>query len=303
MGRSWSSGHAFSRTAARIFSAALLLAGAPTAHASEGDAGDPVTPRDKRMDWFLAPTPRAHMRELSTDRPDKTESPYTVDAGHFQGEIDLVNWARDKTRSERTDSFAFGTANLKLGLTDHSDLQVVVETWNVARTEDRATGESETQRGFGDITVRWKANIFGNDGGPVAVAIMPYVKLPTNQDALGNDEVEGGLIVPVAVELPWEMGLGLMSQLDIVRDEEGKGYHGEFVNSITVSRGLVGDLSGYLELWTLVSAESSRDWQATLDMGLTYGLTEDIQLDAGVNVGLTESADDVNPFVGITIRY
>src|SRR5688572_5942243 len=33
------------------------------------------------------PTPRAQMREMSTDRPDQTESPYTVDAGHVQVEM------------------------------------------------------------------------------------------------------------------------------------------------------------------------------------------------------------------------
>jgi hypothetical protein len=32
------------------------------------------------------------LREMSTDRPDKTESPYTVDAGHFQFEADLVSF-------------------------------------------------------------------------------------------------------------------------------------------------------------------------------------------------------------------
>jgi hypothetical protein len=32
---------------------------------------------------------------MSTDRPDKTESAYTVDAGHFQFEADLVSFGID----------------------------------------------------------------------------------------------------------------------------------------------------------------------------------------------------------------
>jgi hypothetical protein len=31
------------------------------------------------------------MRELSADRPDKTDCPFTVDAGHFQVEMDFAN--------------------------------------------------------------------------------------------------------------------------------------------------------------------------------------------------------------------
>ena len=34
-------------------------------------------------------------REISTDRPDKTESPYTVEAGHVQFELNLIEFGWD----------------------------------------------------------------------------------------------------------------------------------------------------------------------------------------------------------------
>ena len=55
--------------------------------AAEGDAPAP----DKSHYHLFNPTPRELMREFNTDRPDKTESPYTVDAGHFQFEMDVLN--------------------------------------------------------------------------------------------------------------------------------------------------------------------------------------------------------------------
>ena len=60
-----------------------LILGATVGHALADD------PPDKAKYHLLNPTPREQMREMSTDRPDKTESPYTVDAGHFQIESDL----------------------------------------------------------------------------------------------------------------------------------------------------------------------------------------------------------------------
>ncbi|WP_375396658.1 hypothetical protein [uncultured Sphingomonas sp.] len=39
---------------------------------------------DKSQYTLFDPTPRAAMRPFSTDRPDTTESPYTVDAGIFR---------------------------------------------------------------------------------------------------------------------------------------------------------------------------------------------------------------------------
>ena len=262
---------------------------------------------DKSQHHLFNPTPRALMREMSTDRPDKTESPYTVDAGHFQIEMDVFNYAYDRYNPEhqdiRVESLSIAPMNLKAGLCNSVDLQLVVESHTSVRIDNRVAPRKERHQGFGDVTPRLKVNLWGNDGGSTAFAVMPYVKLPTNQDGIGNNSVEGGVILPLAVALPHGVGMGLMTQFDFVRDESEGGHHPEFVNTITFSRDLVGDLGGYVEFFSLVSSESSSPWVGTFDMGLTYGLTEDIQLDAGINVGVTRSAEDLNPFLGISWRF
>lgn len=262
---------------------------------------------DKGGYHLFNPTPRELMREMSTDRPDKTESPYTVDAGHFQIEMDVLNYSYDRHNPERrnirVESVSIAPINLKAGLCNNVDLQLVVESYTSVRIKDRETPSRARHQGFGDITPRLKVNLWGNDGGLTAFAMMPYLKLPTNQDDLGNNSVEGGVILPLAVELPHGFGMGVMTQFDFIRDEPGDGHHAEFVNSITFSRDIVGNLGGYVEFFSAVSAESGSDWVGTLDLGLTYGLTEDIQLDAGVNFGVTRSADDLNPFMGISWRF
>lgn len=262
---------------------------------------------EKDQYHLFKPTPRELMREMSTDRPDKTESPYTVDAGHFQLEMDIVSYSYDRDNGlpddTRIETVSIAPMNLKVGLCNRADLQVVLETYTSVRTHVRGTGEVDKRRGFGDITIRMKANIWGNDEGPTAFALMPYVKLPTNQDQLGNNSVEGGLIVPFAMELPGGWGMGLMTQFDYIRDEVGNGHHPEFVNTITFGHNIVGNLAGYVEFFSAVSTERDSEWIGTVDAGLTYGLTEDIQLDAGINIGVTRSADDWNPFIGLSWRF
>jgi hypothetical protein len=262
---------------------------------------------DKNQYHLFNPTPRELMREMSTDRPDKTESAYTVDAGHFQFEMDVLNYSYDRDNGLPGDttieSVAIAPINLKLGLCNRADVQLVLEPYTSVRTHMRATRQVEKQRGFGDVTVRLKGNMWGNDGGLTALALMPYVKLPTNQDDLGNNSVEGGLIVPLAVELPWGWGMGVMTQFDFIRDESGSGHHPEFVNTVTFAHDIVGNLGGYVEFFSAVSTERGSEWIGTVDAGLTYALTEDIQLDAGINIGVTRSADDWNPFLGISWRF
>jgi len=268
---------------------------------SVATAGEPAP--DKSRYSLFDPTPRELMREMSTDRPDKTESAYTVDAGHFQLEMDVVSYGHDAytTDRSRVDGLSVAPVNLKLGLSNRVDLQVVIESYAWVRSKDRS-GRVTRRHGFGDLTLRLKTNLWGNDGGTSAFAVMPFVKLPTNQDDLGNDAVEGGLILPLAAELPWGWGLGAMVEVDFNEDDGGDGYHPEFVETLTLGHDIAGALAGYAELFSLASTERGSHWQATVDFGLTYALTEDVQLDGGVNVGVTRAAEDVNPFLGLSIR-
>ena len=242
------------------------------------------------------------MRPMSPDRPDRTEGPYTVDAGHFQLETDLLHYMRDREKGTRIERWQIAPMNLRVGLLSNIDLHLLVETYIVELTVDRSADTRERKRGFGDLTTRLKINFWGNDGGSTAFAVIPFIKFPTNQDGLGHTSVEGGVIFPFAVELPWAFRMGLMTEFDFVRDPDRRRHHTEFVNSISFARDIVGALGGYVEFFSETSSRGG-PWVGTVDVGLTYGMTEDIQLDAGVNVGVTRAAEDVNPFVGLSVRF
>jgi len=213
---------------------------------------------------------------------------------------DAHNPARDHTITE---SLAVAPINFKVGLRHNWDVQFVIPTYNATRVRDRRTGARDTERGFGDFVVRSKFNLWGNDSGDTAFALMPYVKFPTAHHDLGNEAYEGGLIAPLAVALPAGWGMGLMTQVDFNEDGDGSGHHPEFVNTVTFSHDIIGELAGYVEFFSSVSTDDDADWVGTVDLGLTYGLTKNIQLDAGVNIGVTRSADDWNPFVGLSWRF
>ena len=244
---------------------------------------------DKSRHHFFHPTPRGEMREMSTDRPDQTESAYTIDAGHFQLEMDLVKFTYDRHRP----SWNVAPVNLKAGLLNNVDLQIVLDSY---------IRESGGASGFGDITARLKVNVWGNDGGATALAVMPYVKLPLDASNLRNGETEGGIIVPLAVALPGGWSMGLMTEVDFVNDGAG-GHDAEWLNSVTFSHGIAGKLGGYVEFVAVTGNAPGFDWEAQADAGFTYALTDDVQFDFGCNFGVTESAPDYQPFAGLSIRF
>src|SRR6266581_8182675 len=81
--------------------AALSCSLAGTLHAAE-DGRKPLP--DKSGYNLFNPTPRGFMRELGADRPDKTDCPFTVDAGHFQVEMDFANLTYRRPNSARATS-------------------------------------------------------------------------------------------------------------------------------------------------------------------------------------------------------
>jgi hypothetical protein len=260
---------------------------------------------DKSAFHLFNPTPARLLRAMDTDGPGTTESPYTVDAGHFQVELTLASYTHDRETIDgvvyRFEAWSIAPVLLKVGLHNRLDAQLVLEPYNVVH--EREDSSRVTRRGFGDTTVRLKYNLWGNDSGHTALAVMPYVKFPTSEDNLGNDHFEGGLILPLSVTLPRDVWLGLTTRFDAVRDEDDRGYHSEFGNSIALGRDLLGNLFGYVEFFSVVSTERGADWVGTFGPGLVWRLTENFQLNAGVNIGVTRAADDWNPFLGMSWRF
>jgi hypothetical protein len=272
---------------------ALTVAAAPrTARCATGT--------DKSQYNLLEPTPRALMRDLSTDRPDVTESAYTVDAGHFQIEMSLVEYAHDEAGGEELDEFAIAPSNLKVGLLNNVDLQLVFDPYIHQRFRN---GDTTTNDGIGNTQVRMKLNLWGNDGGDSALAIMPFVQFPTADDDLGaTDHVEGGIIVPLSISLPQDWTIAMMGEIDFVRDEADDGYGTSLVHTLSLSRPIVGELGGYVEYVGIANHDVGLGYLGLVGGGLTYGLTPDVQLDAAIYFGISDEADDFSAGVGISLR-
>src|ERR1051325_6535124 len=127
----------------------VLLALTMLALAAGGEpssAGKPLV--DKSVFNLLNPTPTEYLRAMDRDGPGTTESPYTVDAGHFQVEMTLVDYTYDRASFEGTtkrfEEWEIGSMNLKLGLLNQLDAQLVLEPYNLLY--EREDGSRVTRR-------------------------------------------------------------------------------------------------------------------------------------------------------------
>ncbi len=230
-----------------------------------------------------------------------TESPYSVDPGHVQIEMDLGVTTHDREGRTRTDGLNLAASNIRLGLLPRVDFQIVLVPLTMQR-ERVERGSNTTAVGFGDTTLRLKVNLFGNDGGNVALGILPFVSLRTaSRAALRAPRSEFGLALPLAAALPFDIGLGAMPQVQLVVGQSG-GYVPQFVETFTLGHAIAGDLAGFGEIASTMVVDHGAHPNLELHGGLTLAVGDSVQLDCGLFAKVAGPGDDLLAFLGLTFK-
>lgn len=273
--------------------------------ASIVSAAAAVHAQDKSGYTLFNPTPADQVRAFNTDRPTKSNVPYTVDAGHVQYEGDLVIYGFNNTSTADTDatSWTFANPTFKLGVLNNVDIEVNFSAYDSIQTVTRSTGVSTKFGGFGDTVTRLKINLFGNDGGAAALAIIPYVKWPTASPGIGNGVVEGGVIAPLAYALPLGFTSIVMAELDYQKNPGANGYHVNIPALVNVNRQVAPGLTAYAEIYANWTASPALQNVYTADFALAWSPIPNFQLDVGINVGLVAAAAPYQIYAGIAQRF
>lgn len=281
--------------------ALTFTAGTTYAWADDAPAAPPP---DKSGYNLFNPTPDAAMRSFSTDRPNKSTSPYTVDAGHFQYETDLLGGFYDgyNTSNTRSREFFTGDPVLKMGITNYADVEVALGGYQNYRVKDRIANSTTSYDGFGDVTLRVKVNVLGNDSGPIAIAIDPFYKVPTATRGLGNGVGEFGVTIPIQATLPYDFTALFVTEFDDFKNVNNTGRHAGFTNLLNISHPITPKLSAAVEIWNQVQA-TNIPAQYTLDLSLAYMLGPNTQLDTATYIGLNKASPDLVAYIGISQRF
>jgi len=286
-----------------LLAAASLTAGTPTPSSNPADSL-----ADKSIYTLFNPTPDGLLRDFAPDRPGFTNGPRTVDAGHVQIETGLFEYNRDEHNLDRTplrtESFVFGDTELRIGLANWIEFDLLIPFYTSQREKDLSLGHTERTSGIGDLTLEVKMNLWGNDAKEgTAGGLALQLKTPTANHNLGNGKVEGAVVFLLDVPLPWGFDLTSNHGVAIDANDSGSGYHADFINSISLSHPIIGPLSAFGEIYTNFNPNHSGQWQGSADFGLIWQLRANLQLDAGMNIGISRAADDLETFLGISYRF
>jgi len=238
---------------------------------------------------------------ICTDRPTNGNAVCTVPEGRFQLETDLFNWSRAETGGVSTETLLLTNPTFKYGLSARSDIQINIQP-NIRVTNDTPFGE-ETDDGFGDILIRYKHRLSA-DGARIGFGVIPFFTIPTGDTGFGADKVTGGLAVPFSIPLPGQFTLVTSPQVSVLPDADGSGYHLGMVNLLNLGRPVGPRTTVYAELFASNDFDpAGKTHIYTADFAIAHLVTNRLQIDTGVNIGLNEAASDIQAYVGLSVLF
>lgn len=236
------------------------------------------------------------VRPLNTDRPDRTESPYSVPLGWLQIESDLVSRGHLDAGDESVTSTSIASFNAKYGVTPRLDLQFVFSPWVHAHLA--GPGIDQTTDETGQAGLRAKFNLFGNDTEGSAAGLLPFVFVPTRGSPI-LDRATWGILAPVTIGATEHASLS--SMLGATRVDNDDWW---MIASASLGTAITEQLGGFLETYVARAGfKSDALDDVTIDAGVTFAPGDNWQLDTGVYYGVTDDTERWRVFVGASVRW
>ena len=264
------------------------------------DSNPPDSQPDKSHSTLFNPTPASQLRDLNSDRPNVTQGPYTIDAGHLQVESSFLEFTHSSDSRGHADLLNALPTNIRLGVLSNFEIELAIDPYQNAVSYTRSP--AVRQEGFGDTQLGAKLNFWGDDSGATAFGVQPFLKLPTGAAGISNHHVEGGVILPFSFAITDGLSVAVMAEADVVRNQFNTGYGVNNVESIVLQKSLSKATSVYVEYVGVAPVDAGTTFASAVDIGGVTQLNPNLQLDVGINLGISRSLPNFTVFSGITFR-
>jgi len=224
----------------------------------------------------LIATPAVQAQELKPICPDRGAiQACTLDAGHLELEMSLADWVSDSSHT-----LLLGDTVVRLGLNDTTEIQLGISPW-----VHKAWGV-----GHSDLKLTLRHRLAT---GPISLAIQPMITLPVGSKKLTQGHIGAG----IAMSATWDVNPNTQFYLTPYSILSSPRLVGTFIG---VNQTVKGPLGANLEF--MAQRQSHVD-QASVDMGLTYTIGENLEFDLSSNLGINRNTPDVELVFGVSRRF
>ena len=219
-----------------------------------------------------------HAQEIITDRPDQTESAIVIPKSSLQIEMGAISG----TSNDRTiKTFAGPSTLIRYSLSKAFELRVFNQFESIRVDLD---GDKIESKGLSDFEIGFKTQILKM--GKTNIAFLSHIILPTANDELSNKKI--GIINKLCIsnQLNDDIGLGYNIGYEFVGEMHA------FTYSLAVGFPLFSNFGMYIEPYG--SLLEGGLFESNFDLGLTYLIVSNFQLDLSYGTGLNNDMQYVS---------
>jgi hypothetical protein len=222
---------------------------------------------------------------IQTDRPDQTETPFTVAKNHFQME---TGFSFEQTDSV-TKTFSEPSILFKFGLSDHFEIGVITEFTTIQ--------SGETVTGLNPVTLRFKEKIRDEKGILPTTSFIGYLSVPH----LASKEFVSTYFAP-AFRFTMQHTLSDKFSLgyNVGAEWDGESAEAVFIYTLTTGFSINEKIGTYAEMYGFAPQHSIADHR--VDFGFNYLMKKNILFDLSGGLGITDNAPDYYAAVGFSFR-
>ncbi len=228
-------------------------------------------------------------QDMVTDRPDMTESSISVAPGFLQVETGF-HFENDEVQNVESFYRNLNTSLLRYGLTDGLEFRFGFgySSFSV---------QDSTESGFEPLAFGLKYELFEQSGlRPEMAVLNTFVPDFSGASEFRPEAWEGEVLGAMG----WGLGtLDLGANVGVVFDGQAQGA--AFPYSAALGLPVSGSLGGFVEVFGLFSEYSEASHSGNI--GLTWMLNSDFQLDGYYGFGLNEYATVWSAGVGLSWRF
>ncbi|PWD99803.1 transporter [Marinilabilia rubra] len=226
---------------------------------------------------------------LVTDRPDMTESTVSVAPGLMQIESGF-HYESDEVEEMNSISRNFNSTLLRYGLVDGLEFR-----FGLGYSSFSIPGNTES--GFEPLSFGFKYEMFKQSGILPEMAVLnTFVPDFTGSSAFQPEAWQGEILGAMS----WGLGeIGLGANVGVAFDGNSNGA--AFPYSLALGIPVSSSVGGFVEVFGLLAEEAGPMHSGNL--GLTWLLNHDFQLDAYTGFGLNDRAVDWSAGFGLSYRF
>ncbi len=243
---------------------------------------------------FISQSLFSQVEDISTDRPDQSESPYLMNKGYFQVEAGVTSENDEPVKDFKTSTLSAPSVLLRYGIAKNVELRGGIEVINSKTT---IGGSSTSENGFGPLMAGTKIKLFSEKGSMPETALLLSITIPFKDNSAFQSDYIG-------TEFRFAMTNNLTKRFSLsynIGGEFGAGAPGATgIYTVALGASLINKLSGFVELYGFMPQKFSPDHR--FDAGLTYLILKNVQVDAAFGFGISERSPDFFVGGGVSVR-